>query len=325
MKRIPSFLSLLFLCANLYASNIITTLDTTRVDTSNILIGDRVIFNVLIEHQKNDTVNFLRKEVKPNKFEIISFKKNIIEKDSTAVSNFRFVTAFFETGKQAIPCLPFQLKRNEKKSIIYSDSLVVNVKSVISDKKPKLKDVKSPLTLHLSFIDYLLPILVIAAIILTVFLLSRMKSKKPILPAKKKKCYPAHIIALNKLEKLKSKDLLKRGKIKKYFVEISWICREYLENRYILPILEMTTTEIRRTLKKHNIEQSSEFSTNFIRILTECDKVKFAKFVPPISDGEKIMDDLVDLIYETKLVEEPATDLHLSSAAPILSGRRVDG
>ena len=104
------------------------------------------------------------------------------------------------------------------------------------------------------------------------------------------------MIALKKIEQLKLMDCISKGDLKRYYVEVSWICREYLENRYHKPFLEMTGFEIRQSLKDLNVEKRMETNT----ILQECDRVKFAKYIPPIQDAEKILNELVDVIHATK-------------------------
>lgn len=299
MKQSLFLLLSLLLFSNLLCRDIKTTLDTTLTDTSKIFIGDRVFFDVAVKHSPNESVNLLTK-VKSANFEILSYERSVIERDSICISDFKFNSVFFDTGKQTIPGLEFQIVEDNNVSSVFSDSLIINVKSTITDDTLELKDIKPPVNLHLKFLDLFLPIAVIIAIIIVIFLINRTKSKKPIFIPKRKKIIPAHIIALEKLNRLKAKELLLKGKIKRYYVEISWICREYLENRFKFKILESTTSEIRRCLKKYSIPQSTEFCN----ILVKCDMVKYAKFIPPLSDAEKIIDDLIYLIDKTKVIEE---------------------
>ncbi len=311
MKKYFFLLFLLFLTSNLWCRNVKTTLDITITDSSKIFIGDIVVFNVEIEHQENETVNILTK-VKSAVFEILLYEKNIIKKDDIYISDFKFESAFFDIGNQTIPRLEFQIMNDNNVSSVYSDSLLINVKSVITDDSVELKDVKPPLPLHLKFLDWFLPIAIIIVIVIIILLISRITRKKPIFAPKKKVTIPAHIIALKKLKKLKAKDLLSKGKIKKYYVEISWICREYLENRYKLPILELTTTEIRQYFKQNNIIQNDQFRHDAIWILYQSDRVKYAKYIPPLSEAEEIFTYLINLIDATKLIEQDETNMSAS-------------
>ena len=309
MKKICFLLLLLLLISNLHSINVQTTLDTVLTDSSKIFIGDVVVFNVEIEHKESETVELLTK-VESAVFEILSYEKNIIEKDDVYISDFKFESAFFDIGKQTIPGLEFQIIDDNKVSNVFSDSLLINVKSIITNDSVELKDIKPPLSLHLKFLDWFLPIAIIIFIVIMILLISRIRSKKPIFPPKKIVIIPAHIIALKKLNKLKDQNLLAEGQIKKYYVEISWICREYLENRYKAPILELTTTEIKRYLKQNNVLQNDQFRHDAIWILNQCDRVKYAKYIPPLSEAEGIFDSLINLIDATKLIEQDETQIN---------------
>jgi hypothetical protein len=138
--------------------------------------------------------------------------------------------------------------------------------------------------------------LIIAVIIFVIIIITRSKKGLAFIPEKKKKILPAHVIALKKIKQLKLQDYIAKGDIKRYYVEVSWICREYLENRYHKPFLEMTGYEIRQFLKYLNVEKRIETNA----ILQECDRVKFAKYIPPIQDAENVLNELVDVIHTTK-------------------------
>jgi hypothetical protein len=59
-----------------------------------------------------------------------------------------------------------------------------------------------------------------------------------------------------------------------YHYQLSAILRTYLEERYRFNALEMTSSEIRQTMKKHQEAHSLEA----LAILEYCDMVKFAKW-----------------------------------------------
>ncbi len=54
---------------------------------------------------------------------------------------------------------------------------------------------------------------------------------------------PAHVIALRDLERLMSEKLWEKGEIKAYYTRLTEILRQYLENRFSVYSLEMTTDE----------------------------------------------------------------------------------
>lgn len=109
---------------------------------------------------------------------------------------------------------------------------------------------------------------------------------------------PAHEISIEKLDELQSKKLWQEGKIKSYQSELTYIIREYLENRYGVPALESTTDEIFVSLKKTDFDPSQE--KNLREILTIADLVKFAKANPSDDIHSKFMDQAYELVERTK-------------------------
>jgi hypothetical protein len=97
--------------------------------------------------------------------------------------------------------------------------------------------------------------------------LPKAKPEAPPIPAWKK--------ALAKLEDLRQSGLAERD-ILAYHYQLSAILREYLEEQYRFNAMEMTTSEIRVSLRKWPELSSSEA----LSILEYCDAVKFAKGQP---------------------------------------------
>jgi hypothetical protein len=90
---------------------------------------------------------------------------------------------------------------------------------------------------------------------------------------------PPHELALEKLDKLQEEQLWQKGQIKDYYSVLTYIAREYLENRYKVPALESTTGEILRRLTGFpDIDQ--DLLNTLRQILTSSDMVKFAKAEP---------------------------------------------
>ena len=285
---------LLFNCLA-FGYTIDTKIDTMKTDLEHLQVGDRIFFNVSILHEDESSVHYIQQE--PSEiFIIISFSSNLIQVSDDIKTDFQFTSAFFDTGLQTIPPQEFIITSSEDSASVYSDSLQVIVNSILPADSVALKDIKPPVSLYLGFWDIALPLLIIAIIIFVIVLITRSKKGLSLIPEKKKKILPAHVIALKRIEQLKLQDYIKRGNIKRYYVEVSWICREYLENRYNKLFLEMTGFEIRQSLKDLNVKKRMETNT----ILQECDRVKFAKYIPPIQDAEKILNELVDVILATK-------------------------
>ncbi len=296
MKKLIILTVFIFIIQSLaFGYSIDTDIDTTKTDLDHLQVGDRIYFDVSVLHEDEDNIHYIPQE--PSEiFLILSYSTEIQHLANEIQTGFHFTSAFFDTGLQTIPPQEFILTSSEDSVKIYSDSLEVLVHSILPADSVALKDIKPPVSLHLGFWDIAIPILMIAIIIFVIIIITRSRKGLALIPEKKKKILPAHVIALKKIEQLKLQDYIAKGDIKRYYVEVSWISREYLENRYHKPFLEMTGFEIRQSLKDLNVEKRIETNT----ILQECDRVKFAKYIPPIQDAEKILNELIDVIHETK-------------------------
>ena len=146
----------------------------------------------------------------------------------------------------------------------------------------------------------LLVLVTLAMIFLPKLFLSR--KKESIAGEKRKPALPAHIIALNKLAKLKKEKIWKEGKVKEFQSQLTHILREYLENRYHIKALEQTTSEIIDSLIKINMPE--KYITLISEILQIADLVKFAKAKPGEDINEKFLDKTIEFVEETK--EQPA-------------------
>lgn len=119
---------------------------------------------------------------------------------------------------------------------------------------------------------------------------------------------PPDKIALRELELL-----LKDGKYeglgeKRFNFRLSEIFRNYLEGRYSFPASDMTTEEIISLLKKEK-SISSALSEEIINILSETDKVKFAKFRPGKNFAAGLVQRAIKFVNETKeIITEEARE-----------------
>ncbi len=107
-----------------------------------------------------------------------------------------------------------------------------------------------------------------------------------------------HQIALEKLGTLKESRMWEKGEIKEYHSQLTYIIREYLENRFHIPALESTSLEILRDLKKHILE--SEMIKSVDDILNIADWVKFAKGIPEENANALALDRAIELVLFTK-------------------------
>ena len=113
---------------------------------------------------------------------------------------------------------------------------------------------------------------------------------------------PAHIIALEEIEKLKNEHLIEKGIVREYYFRLSDIFRRYIENRFSIPAVEQTTQELLPEIMR--LDAMNAPSKSGVRdFLNHSDMVKFAKYVPAEDEVTLNEQNVVRIIDETKIEE----------------------
>lgn len=205
--------------------------------------------------------------------------------DDIRKTNLTLTFQGFDTGEFTFPELEFTVKKDDgNHKILKTNSFQVFITSVITDSSQVIKDIAAPLSISLTFWDYLLPILVlIIGVILIIWLKKILKrDKTTLLPTKTKDIRPAWQICLEMLQSLKKQKLLDHGEFLEFYYRLSIILRHFIELEYRIKAVEMTTSEIRESLRLDDHKEKSQI----MDLLSFSDRVKFAKFNPSYNDSE---------------------------------------
>ena len=220
------------------------------------------------------------------------------------------VITSFDSGYYAIP--PFQFVVNgDTAHPLQTDALLMQVRTVPVDTAKGFRDIKGPIQVKFPFIIILeyaaigVVILAIIAFLIYYFLKNSKKKPAPIVP--KAPPVAPHIKALKALKELALKKLWQEGKIKEYYSGISDILRVYLDDRYNLGALEMTTDEIMYALRR--IDLDGVLKNKLKQILVLSDLVKFAKEQPLPTENESIMGSAIDFINESTRSPEAVVEV----------------
>jgi hypothetical protein len=116
---------------------------------------------------------------------------------------------------------------------------------------------------------------------------------------------PAHIIAFRELEKLKDEELWQQGKIKLYYTRLTEILRQYIENRFGVNSLELTTDETLSMLLHSGFKKDKNFE-QLKNILKGADMVKFAKYNPDASEHTICFFESWGFVDNTKQIADEA-------------------
>jgi len=113
-------------------------------------------------------------------------------------------------------------------------------------------------------------------------------------------------VAIDRLQKLKQRRLLEQGQAKAFYTDLIDILRGYLQGRFGINAMEMTSKQIlqriRRTPEIHLTASQME------QVLQLADFVKFAAAVPDASEGMRTYDSVQQFIESTKPAPTPEPD-----------------
>jgi hypothetical protein len=188
------------------------------------------------------------------------------------------------------------------------DSLRLVVNTFKIDSTAMLCDIKPVKTLKFEFGEisgYLtIALAVIALIALGIYLLARYlaaRGKKITDLFKPEPPLPPHIVAITALEALQNQKLWQNNRHKEYYSALSEIVRTYLDGRFGIGAMEMSTDEIVEAIKEIDIPQKN--AMDLVSVLRDADLVKFAKAIFEAAENESAFTKIYYFVEETKPVE----------------------
>ena len=188
------------------------------------------------------------------------------------------------------------------------DSLRLFVNTFKIDSTAMLNDIKPVKTLKFKFGEisgYLSILIALTAIIaLAIYILARYlaaRGKKITDLFKPEPPLPAHIIAITALEALQNQKLWQNNRHKEYYSALSEIVRTYIDGRFGVGAMEMSTDEIVEAIKGLDIPQKN--AMELVSVLRDADLVKFAKAIFEAAENESAFSKIYYFVEQTKPVE----------------------
>lgn len=287
----------------------------STVDKSTITIGDRVLYTLEIIY--DPSINLLPLNLGANlgAFEVKDYKTYPEKKNKQGqmVNKSEYVITTFTTGEYVIPPLEIgYLTPDSLEHSIKSEPLTIMVESVIAtaEDTTDIRGLKPQASVPADYLSYL----IIAAILLVAGaglwywryrklhpLLKEEEVEPPVSPWEE---------ALSALSELESSDLLEMGRVKLYYLRLSEIVKRYIERRFRIAAVDMTTYEIKQNMRKARFD--SWLYNRAANFLESADLVKFAKYIP---SSEEIENDFASAKYiveetiPTAVAEETVTRL----------------
>jgi len=267
------------------------------VDTLQTTIGEPIYYTLNVNHSDTIIIQFPDWE-----FDNFLELRNLSTKNENNKTVARLEIVFWDTGLISIPELNINFL-NRDSTLAYSmksDSLDIEVVS-IKDKNPSLADIsddilpiKEPVPINPRMpLGLIIQVVLLLILLFGIILLWRKRVNTAALidNHSKRAENPAHI-AMKKLDELRKFDLDQENHKKEFYIQLSFILREYLENSFFIRTLEMTTQEI--DSNRNIIPFETDLIDKLIKVLSMADLVKYAKYD---KNSDKCFSDLEDAVF----------------------------
>lgn len=298
------------------------------VQPSEILIGERALINLQVIAPKEREILFpVYQDSIVGGLEVLSMgNADTTITDNVRTINMKYLVTSFDSTLYYIPSMPvsdgidtvfsnsFGLKviapELKDSTLAYLEKMNTGQTDSIDFNELQLNDIKAIQKAPFSWMDFLsllwipLIILLILAIVGAIIYLIIRKNKKgffftppPVLPA--------HVRAMKGLDKIKTEKIWQQERYKEFYTQLTDVLRRYINERFGVNSLEMTTDEILSIIKTKT-EDGSAYQ-NLKQVLIISDLVKFAKYKPFMDENDLSLMNSYFFVNQTK-EDEPLPD-----------------
>lgn len=279
-----------------------------QLDKAEILIGDEVRLTLSVSHGDG----YQLKSIGLGSLESIEKLevKQINPADTASRSPFniqqQIILTSFDSGVYQLPAIPLTFASSSGDQVVNTNplQLLVTPYPVQLTDSTDIQPIKDIIKEQVGIEDalpYLLIVLGALLISLLIWWLVKGRNRPkvdtaPVVPQLK-----AHELALQKLGVLEKEPWLEQADYKKYQSELSYILREYFENRYGINALEATTFNLLKHLKDLDIQ---DWYDQLKDLVQKSDLVKFAKAEYPLDFHQSAFTLVKSFVEATQEVPE---------------------
>jgi len=302
-KQLLRFLILFFITISGFANTIPITVESS-LDTTIATIGDRIHLIILLQYPTGARFELPKVEKRLGEWDVIDQQLSSPRKIKSGFQQtWELELTVFDTGKVIVPELEIQAYSSEDTSRVLrfkTDEQIVDVISVLPPGTTEPKDIKPPFPIRTiipwNYIIFILLFLII--IVSGIITYRRWKQKQPPIPLDEDYLEAPYLVAFRKLNELREQQYRSEDEIRFYYFRMSEIVREYLERRYFIRALEMTTREILEAFHALDIQES--IALDYSKLFGSLDLVKFAKQIPEASETVSLWELAYKCIDKTK-------------------------
>jgi hypothetical protein len=273
-------------------------------------VGDRLFLRMEVTRPEGLDVAYPDVAAAVAPLEVLDLRMaNPRESGGRVVEYREYVLAAFETGPLGVSPMRFvYVDAAGDTASVVSDSMSVSIVSVLPEVREHEevgpKDIKPPIELPRRVWPYVVVALVAAAAAAAGHYLRkwlRGRGERETEKAAPEPAVPrraAHVVAMERLERLWRDDPIGRGDVPAFYVRVTEIVRLYLRDRFDVDAIDMTTAELGPAMRDAQIEPSEvEWSVGY---MLHADLAKFAKHVPGEERARADYGDAVAFVERTR-------------------------
>lgn len=286
---------------------------SAKLDSTHVLMGKTIGLHISVVQDRE--VNGLMLNLVAD---TLNAKVEIADKgkaDTTALDNNRLqinrdiTLQAFDPGTYQLPAILYVVGRDTLRS---KETLTLTVDSIKVDPQGKIKDFKPVAEAPFKLLDWVpdfisdywwawLAGLLLLAFGLYAYFKWYKKGINPLKPVKKR--LPPYEEAMQALSNLKSRNLWQNGQEKEYYTALTDILRVYIDRRFGINAVEMTSTQIMDKIRQNEDAHIAKEQLN--NVLEIADFVKFANMHTLADDNEIAFQRAVNFVEQTKPLPQP--------------------
>ena len=269
-----------------------------------IMLGDQFYLDIKVDKDQTQITEFpiVGDTLVPGIEVIREYPTDTVADGRNLSLTKRYLLTSFDHGSYRVEYPILYIDKNITDTLIaYTDKIFVNTFEIDTTKQ-QIHDIKPQQAMPVKFGEFsgylALTLLAIGLItLLVIWLVKRYKQRKQSQTVSDKPKEAPEVIAIRALEALQNEKLWQSNRHKLYYTRLTDIIRTYIDHRWDINSMEMTTSQTLDAVKKLIPEDAK---SQLSRLLTTADYVKFAKYTPEVEDNEMSWNDAYNFVEQTK-------------------------
>ena len=274
---------------------------SSSISTRKLSVGDLVRFDVQLITPKQTVITPPPTEEKFGDIVVKEWNVHTTEREKSDSTSYEYILTTYTPEPCTIPSLAFTLEHEGTVDTLYTDSIPLQVLSVLPSDTVDLMGLKPPLSAGRAPRWWIWLLGTVAAIAALVgggmYLVKRLRKVPPPPPP-----VPPYEEAIDALASLGVKKYLQRGLVREYVFELSEIFKRYIGRRFECNGVEFTTEEMIAWSGAANLPKKQRASIEWF--FRSTDPVKFARLIPDGTTLDRFEPEVRDFLEATKPVVE---------------------